>query len=85
MNSVKNAIVCFYPNKCKPHTTTADFIKNVLSVYSHSMTTIYLSLSAQVAKSTYFMKYPVLEGLKQVFEFTMNNSRFVSIIISSIQ
>ena len=49
------------------------------------MTTIYLSLSAQVAKSTYFMKYPVLEGLKQVFEFTMNNSRFVSIIISSIQ
>ena len=36
--------------------STADFIKKVLSVYSHSMTTIYLSLSAQVAKSTFFMK-----------------------------
>ena len=31
---------------------TADFIKKVLSVYTHSMTTIYLSLSAQVAMST---------------------------------
>ena len=39
---------------------TADFIKKVLSVYTHSMKTIYLSLSAQVAKSTFFMKYPVL-------------------------
>ena len=29
-------------------TGTADFIKKVLSVYTHSMTTIYLSLSAQV-------------------------------------
>ena len=38
---------------------TADFIKKVLSVYTHSMTTIYLSLSAQVAKSTFFMKSPV--------------------------
>ena len=36
--------------------TTADFIKKVLTVYSHSMTTIYRSLSAQVAKSTFFMK-----------------------------
>ena len=40
-------------------TLTADFIKKVLSVYTHSMTTIYLSLSAQVAKSTSFMKFPV--------------------------
>ena len=32
-------------------------IKKVLSVYTHS---IYLSLSAQVAKSTFFMKSPVL-------------------------
>jgi len=38
---------------------TADFIKKVLSVYTNSMTTIYLSLSAQVAKSTFFMKSPV--------------------------
>ena len=35
---------------------TADFIKKVLSVYTHSMQTIYLSPSAQVAKSTLFMK-----------------------------
>ena len=28
---------------------TADFIKKVLLVYTHSMLTIYLSLSAQVA------------------------------------
>ena len=38
---------------------TADFIKKVLSVYTYSMTTIYPSLSAQVAKSTFFMKSPV--------------------------
>ena len=38
---------------------TADFIKKVLSVYNHSKTTIYLSLSAHVAKSTFFMKSPV--------------------------
>ena len=40
---------------------TADFIKKVLSVYTHSMTTIYLSLSTQVATSTFFMKSPVLK------------------------
>ena len=35
---------------------TADFINKVQgSVFTHSMTTIYLSLSAQVAKSTFFM------------------------------
>ena len=38
---------------------TADFIKKVISVYTHSMETIYLSLSVQVAKSTFFMKCPV--------------------------
>ena len=38
---------------------TADFIKKVLSVYTHSMATIYLSLGAQVAKSTFFMKPPI--------------------------
>ena len=41
------------------HFSTADFIKKVLSVYTNSMTTIYLSLSTQVAKSTFFMKSPV--------------------------
>ena len=34
--------------------------KKVLSVYTHSMATIYLSLSAQLAKSTFFIKSPVL-------------------------
>ena len=34
-------------------TGTADFIKKVISVYTHSMTTIYLSLGAQVANSTF--------------------------------
>ena len=38
---------------------TADFIKKVLSVYTHSLTTIYLSLSARVAKSTFFIQSPV--------------------------
>ena len=42
-----------------PELNTADFIKKVLSVYSHSMNTFYLSLSAQIAKSTFLMKYPV--------------------------
>ena len=44
-----------------PEAGTADFIKKVLSVYTHSMTTIYLSLGTQVAKSTFFMKFPVVE------------------------
>jgi len=34
-------------------------MKKILSVYTHSMTTIYLSLSAQVAISTFFMKSPL--------------------------
>ena len=38
---------------------TGGFMKKVLSVYTHSMTTIYLSLSAQVAISTFFMKSPL--------------------------
>ena len=38
---------------------TADFIKMILVVYTHSMTTIYLSLTAQVAKSTFLMKSSV--------------------------
>ena len=38
---------------------TADFIIKVLGVYTSSMETINLSLSAQVAKSTFFMKSPV--------------------------
>ena len=42
-----------------PAPATAYFLKKVLSVYTHSMTTIYLSLSTQVARSTFFMKSPV--------------------------
>ena len=38
---------------------TDDFTKKVFSVYTHSMTTIYLSLSVQVAKNTFFMKFLV--------------------------
>ena len=40
-------------------THTADFIKKVLGVYTHSVETIYLSLSAQVAVGTFFMKSSV--------------------------
>jgi len=43
----------------KVPSATADFIKKVLSVYTYSLTTIYLSLSTQVAKSTFFMKSPI--------------------------
>ena len=43
---------------------TGGFMKKVLSVYNHSLTTIYLSLSAQVAISTFFMKSPVSEIVK---------------------
>ena len=51
---------CFYSyNLVEKIFYTADFIKNVFSVYTHSMSTIYLFLSAQVAKSTFFMKSPV--------------------------
>ena len=37
----------------------ADFMKIVPSVYTHSMKTIYLSLSAHVAEGTIFRKSPV--------------------------
>ena len=40
-------------------------MKKVLSVYTHSMTTIYLSLSAQVAISTFFMKSPLDQYAKK--------------------
>ena len=48
-------IICFW----LVYAHTADFIKKVLAVYTHSITNIYLSLSAQVAKSTLLMKSPV--------------------------
>ena len=38
---------------------TADFMKKVLSMYTHSMTIIDPSLSAQVAEETIFRKSPV--------------------------
>ena len=47
-----------------------DFMKKVLSVYTHSMTTIYLSLSAQVAISTFFMKSPLQYTLNFITSFT---------------
>ena len=45
------------------YSNTADFIKKVLSVYTHLMTTFYLSLRAQVAKSTFLLKSPVSQLL----------------------
>ena len=42
---------------------TADFILKILGVYTHSMETIYLFLSAQVAGGTFFMKSLVLHIL----------------------
>ena len=50
----------------KLYVHTADFIKKVLSVYTHSMTTIYLFLRAQVAKSTFFMKSPLYEKAVEI-------------------
>ena len=43
---------------------TADFMKKVPGVYTHSMETIYLSPRDQVAGGTYFRKSPVLKNLK---------------------
>ena len=60
---------------------TADFIKKVLSVYTHSVTTIYLSLSAQVAKSTFFMKSPVAEGSFTPIRLVMGRHRKVSAVV----
>ena len=60
----KNDITVKTTRNYKAGCNTADFIKKVLSVYTHSMATIYLSLSAQVAKSTFFMKPPILKYLK---------------------
>ena len=41
------------------YTFTADFIKKVLGVYTRSMDTMYLSLRAQIAVGTFFMKSSV--------------------------
>ena len=38
---------------------TADFILKVLAVYIYPMETMYLSLRAQVAVGTFFMKSPI--------------------------
>ena len=54
--TISNTIMVILMNGNKALGGTADFMKKVLSVYTHSMTTIYLSLSAQVAKSAFFMK-----------------------------
>jgi len=55
------------------YTYTADFMKTVLSVYTHSMTTAHLSLSAQVAKSTFFMKSLFMKNVhKATFFFDIH-------------
>ena len=46
---------------------TADFIKKVLPVYTHAMKTLYLSLSAQVDISTFFMKSPVVHFPRLIY------------------
>ena len=50
------------------HRTKADFIDEVLGVYTHSMETIYLSLRAQVAVGTFFMKSSVLKTVYRTAE-----------------
>ena len=44
---------------------TDDFILKVLGVYTRSMETIYLSMRAQVAVGTFFMKSPVVKNVKK--------------------
>ena len=44
--------------KQKCNETTADFMKKVPGVDTHSMETIYLSLSVQVSERTVFRKSP---------------------------
>ena len=53
------------------YVNTGGFMKKVLSVCTHSMMTIYLSLSAQVAISTLFMKSPLaqVQGEQLVIHF----------------
>ena len=54
-------------NIWKYHFYTADFMKNVPGVYTHSMETIYVSIpNAQVARGTFFRK----SGIKQTFNYT---------------
>ena len=45
----------------QPDLGTADFMKNFPSVYTHSIETIYLFLSAQEAEGTVFRKSPESE------------------------
>ena len=44
----------------KNFSATADFMKKVPGVYTHSVETIHLSLNAQVAVGTFFRKSPVV-------------------------
>ena len=57
---------------------TGGFMKKVLSVYTHSMTTIYLSLSAQVAISTFFMKSPLSHTSIYIILFAVGCKRLVA-------
>ena len=55
--------------------------KKVLGVYTRAMETIYLSLSAQVAVGTFFMKSPVRKRnlLLKLKENVFRNSRHFNI------
>ena len=57
-------------------------MKKVLSVYTHSLTTIYLSLSAQVAVSTFFMKFP-LSGFIKLQEYSIKCTERYCILFES--
>ena len=57
-----------------PNNATADFIKKVPGLYTHSMETIYLSLSTQVALGTFFRKFPVAKAWGQCTENLQRNN-----------
>ena len=42
---------------------SADFLKKVPGVFTHSMETIYLSMSAHVAEGTFFQEIPGMSGV----------------------
>ena len=60
-------------------------MKKVLSVYIHSMTTVHLSLSAQVAKSTLFMKYLVAKKMNVHYSYNTYRQTVCMIVYFKIQ
>ena len=55
------------------HLSTADFTLKVLGVYTRLMETIYLSLRAQVAVGSFFMKSPVYKDIYAAYELSKKN------------